>query len=176
MRCRLPVALGAATLLAAGTAAAHVGLERRQAPPGTTFKAVFQIGHGCNGAPTTSVRIRMPEGVVAVKPMPKSGWGLQLTEGDYATPYTDHGRTITKGVTEVAWTGGELLDAHYDEFVVRFRLTDLAPGTKLYFPVVQECREGVHRWIEIPADGQDPDELAEPAPMLEVIEADPGAR
>jgi periplasmic copper chaperone A len=49
------------------------------------------------------------------------------------------------------------------------RLTDFEPGTVLTFPTVQECAGGVHRWIEIPAAGQDPDELEEPAPQLEII-------
>ena len=34
-------------------------------------------------------------------------------------------------------------------------LTDrLKPNTTLYFPVVQECEQGVSRWIDIPAAGQ----------------------
>jgi uncharacterized protein YcnI len=28
----------------------------------------------------------------------------------------------------------------------------------------------VHRWIEIPAAGQDPDELEEPAPQLTIVD------
>ena len=32
--------------------------------------------------------------------------------------------------------------------------------------MVQECEKGVHRWIEIPAEGQHADELPEPAPAL----------
>lgn len=50
------------------------------------------------------------------------------------------------------------------------RLTDLAPGTVLYFATVQEYAAGVHRWIEIPAAGQDPHELDEPAPEVRIIE------
>jgi hypothetical protein len=29
-----------------------------------------------------------------------------------------------------------------------------APGQTLYFPVIQECQQGVHRWIEIPTGQQ----------------------
>ena len=54
------------------------------------------------------------------------------------------------------------------------RLTDFAPGTVLTFPAVQECAGGVHRWIEIPAPGQDPDELDEPAPQLEIVNSSSG--
>ena len=81
--------------------------------------------------------------------------------------------TLTEGVTEIAWSGGELPDEYYDEFVFRGRLTGFEPGTVLSFPIVQECTQGVHRWIEIPAEGQDPDELDEPAPQLTIIEGSP---
>jgi hypothetical protein len=35
-------------------------------------------------------------------------------------------------------------------------------GQTLYFPAVQECQQGTHRWIEIPAVGQKRDDLREP--------------
>jgi uncharacterized protein YcnI len=155
-----------ATILAtglAGPALAHATLEAGQAPAGSYYKAVARIGHGCDGSPTLKVRIRMPEGVTAVKPQPKAGWELATVKGKLATPVADsHGNTITEGVTEVAWTG-RLLDEHYDEFVVRLKLPD-RPGETVYFPIVQECEQGAHRWIEIPKPGQDPDALKEPAP------------
>ena len=43
-------------------------------------------------------------------------------------------------------------DDDYDEFVISTFLSgSLKPNTTLYFPVVQECEQGVSRWIEIPA-------------------------
>ena len=82
---------------------------------------------------------------------------------------------MAEGVTEVAWTGGELPDAWYDEFVFRGRLAGFAPGTVVYFPVVQECPDGaVHRWIEIPAAGKCADDYEEPAPGV-TITAKPAA-
>ncbi|MBP2232240.1 uncharacterized protein YcnI [Azospirillum agricola] len=160
-------ALAAALLLALpATALAHATLETAQAPSGSYYKAVIRIGHGCDGSPTTTVRVRVPEGVVAVKPMPKSGWTLSTVEGTYATPYENHGQTITKGVTEVVWTGGTLPDAWYDEFVFRAKLPEKAAGTVLHFPIVQECEKGVHRWIEIPEPGRSTDDYKEPAPTV----------
>ncbi|MBP2291876.1 DUF1775 domain-containing protein [Azospirillum rugosum] len=73
------LALGAGLLClaaAAGTASAHVSLETREAPAGSYCKAVLRVPHGCGGAATTAVRIRLPEGVIGVKPMPKPGWKL----------------------------------------------------------------------------------------------------
>jgi uncharacterized protein YcnI len=104
--------------------------------------------------------------VSGVKPQPKPGWKLEITRAKLATPLDDgHGGKIAEGVAEVAWSGGSLPDEHYDEFAMRVKLPD-RPGATLYFPVVQECKQGVHRWIEIPAAEQRADDLKEPAPAL----------
>ncbi len=68
------VAGGLLCLLAVGsTASAHVALEAKQAKVGAGYKAVFGVPHGCEGQPTTEVSIDIPEGIIAVKPMPKAG-------------------------------------------------------------------------------------------------------
>ncbi|WP_298872121.1 YcnI family protein [uncultured Bradyrhizobium sp.] len=140
--------------LVASPAAAHVYLEGKQATVGSSYKAVFAVPHGCSGSSTVKLRVQIPEGVIAVKPMPKAGWNVDVVEGEYASPYDYHGNKLTSGVKEVVWSGGNLPDRNYDEFVVSSFLTDsLKPNTTLYFPVVQECEKGVSRWIEIPAEG-----------------------
>lgn len=142
-----------------------------EAPVGATYKAVLRVGHGCDEAATTRIRVRIPEGEIDVKPMPKSGWTLETVTGPYAKSYGSHGDAVTEGVTEVNWSG-ELPDAFYDEFVFRALLTDgLAPETDLYFPVVQECGEKAEGWIEIPAAGQDPHSLEAPAPGVHLLPA-----
>jgi uncharacterized protein YcnI len=45
----------------------------------------------------------------------------------------------------------------------------LPPGGTLYFPVVQECENGIHRWIELPQDGKPATDLKEPAPALKLL-------
>jgi periplasmic copper chaperone A len=160
------VALGAAILCLTGasTAFAHATLETKEAPASSFYKAVIRIGHGCEGTATTSIRVQIPEGVIAVKPMPKPGWDLTTKEGQYAQAYDYYDEKLTKGVTEVSWTGGSLPDAWYDEFVFRARLPDRPPGTVIHFPIVQQCEKGVHRWIEIPEPGKTADDYKEPAP------------
>lgn len=163
----------AAALLAFGASAAfaHVTLETRQAEVGSSYKAVLRVPHGCDGKATTALRVRIPEGVISVKPMPKPGWELATVTGKYEKGYTYHGASVDEGVTEIDWTGGELPDAFYDEFVFTAWLTDSLPaGEKLYFPVVQECGDAADRWIEIPAAGQDAHDLKLPAPGLTLIE------
>jgi uncharacterized protein YcnI len=146
---------------------AHVTLETGQAQVGTTYKAVLRVPHGCDGAATTAIRVRIPEGVLDVKPMPKPGWTLNVVKGKYAKPYRLFRAEVSEGVTEIDWTNGRLPDEDYDEFVFHsFLASDLQPGQTVYFPVVQECEKGVHRWIEIPAAGTD---YPEPAPGLKLV-------
>ena len=140
--------------LAASPASAHVTLENRQASVGSYYKAVFAVPHGCAGSATVKVRVQVPEGVIAVKPMPKPGWSVEAIKGKYAADYDYHGTKLSEGVKEVVWSGGKLPDDNYDEFVVSTFLTGgLKPNSTLYFPVVQECEQGVSRWIDIPDEG-----------------------
>lgn len=126
-------------LLLAGmvsAAQAHITFENHQAAVGGTVKAVLQVGHGCEGSDTTRIRVRIPEGVLSAKPQPKAGWTLAVTPD------------AAGGVREIAWTG-DLPDAWYDKFTFRATLAPtLKVGDTLYFPVVQECKQGVARWID----------------------------
>jgi uncharacterized protein YcnI len=166
-------ALAAAALLAlAGPALAHTTLEAQQAPVASTYKAVLRVGHGCEGAPTLKLRVRIPEGVINVKPMPKPGWEMETVKAAYGKTYDHYGTAMSEGVREIVWTG-KLLDEHYDEFVFRAYLTDsLKPDTMLYIPVVQECSGGkADRWIEIPSEGKSADDYQYPAPGLKLLPA-----
>ena len=72
--------LGAALLGAAGAFAgatiafAHITLENQQAAVCASYKAVLRVPHGCEGSATVAVRVRVPDGYLDVKPMPKAGW------------------------------------------------------------------------------------------------------
>ncbi|WP_117195171.1 YcnI family copper-binding membrane protein [Rhizobium terrae] len=162
-----------AAIIACGTTAAlaHVTLEGKEAAVGTTYKAVLRVPHGCEGKPTNIVRVQIPEGFYSVKPQPKAGWTLEKIKGAYARAYDNHGSQVTEGVKEVVWSGGNLGDDEYDEFVVRGTIAaDLKVGATLYFPVIQECPEGLkERWIELPAEGQKASDLELPAPGVKLL-------
>lgn len=164
------VLLAALGLAAVTPAFAHVTLEAQEARVGAGFKAVVRVPHGCEGSATTAIRVKIPDGMIAVKPMPKPGWTLEIKTGPYGKTYNHfHNAKLSEGVTEVSWSGGKLLDANYDEFVfASFLSGDLQPGKTLYFPVVQECEKGVHRWIEIPT-GKPGEHLDQPAPGVKLI-------
>jgi uncharacterized protein YcnI len=167
----------AGVLLGTCTAFAHVTLENAQAASGANYKGVLRVGHGCEGSPTTAIRIRIPEGIVAVKPMPKPGWKLEVVTGKYPKTYNlEHGVKLSEGVTEISWSGGNLPEAFYDEFVFTATIADdLKAGQAVYFPTVQQCEKGMHRWIEIPAagaagHGHGGAQAGEPAPVLRIMD------
>lgn len=162
--------LAAVLCLAAGSAGAHVTLEVSEAPANSFVKFVLRVPHGCGGQPTTAIRVQVPEGVINAKPMPKPGWTLDILRGPYAKSYDYYGTTLTEGVREIAWSGGELPDAWYDEFVFRAKVTDFPVGTSIAVPVVQVCGETSERWIEVPEAGKAADDYAFPAPTLTIVE------
>lgn len=161
--------LACALFGAAPTAFAHVTLEVREAKAGAPYKAVLRVPHGCDGSATLKVKAQIPEGMIAVKPMPKAGWQLESVKGRYAKSYPYyHGAQLSEGVKEITWTG-KLADDHYDEFVFSGFLAAELPAGKLHVPVAQECEKGEARWTEIPAAGQDAHALKFPAPALTVL-------
>jgi periplasmic copper chaperone A len=163
---------GALAIAFAAPASAHVTLEAQEAKINSGYKAVLRVPHGCGSSATTSVRVKIPEGLIGVKPMPKPGWTLTTTTGKYPKAYKLYHNEVSQGVTEIGWAGGKLPDDWYDEFIFTGFLTgDLQPGKTLYFPVVQECETGVHRWIEIPEPGKARSDYPEPAPGLKLLPA-----
>lgn len=160
------------TLMAATSAQSHATLETQKAAVGSTYKGVMRIGHGCEGQATLKVSIKIPEGVISVKPMPKAGWTLDTKIGAYAQTHDYYGTPMNEGVREIIWTGS-LDDAHYDEFTFRGSLVDtLQEGEMIYFPTVQTCADGTNTWVNIPAEGQDAHDMEDPAPGLELTGAE----
>ena len=131
---------------------------------------MLKVPHGCDGTATLKVRAQIPDGVIAVKPMPKAGWQIETVRAPYGRSYPYfHGQQLSEGVKEIVWSGGKLPDDHYDEFVFAGYLArELEPGP-LYFPVTQECEKGEWRWVDVPAKGQDPHALKAPAPALVIL-------
>ena len=151
------LATAVAGVLFAPLAHSHITFLEPQAAVAAGYRAALRVPHGCEGSPTTAIRVQIPEGVIGVKPQPKAGWTLELVKGDYARSHTQYGKEVSAGVKEIVWSGGSLPDEHYDEFVFVGYLSDaLEPGKKLYFPVVQQCEQGEAHWTRLPADAAPP--------------------
>ncbi|XAH24241.1 YcnI family protein [Xylophilus sp. GW821-FHT01B05] len=136
-------------------AQAHIVLDQKSAPAGSYYKAVLRVGHGCDGAATTAITVRMPPGVQAAHPQPKPGWTLDI-------------RRAAEGgeVSDITWRGGQLPDAWYDEFALQVKLPN-TPGP-LWFKVLQQCGDTSTDWAEVPATGTVTRGLRRPAALLEV--------
>lgn len=162
-----------AASVCASSVFAHIVLAEPAALGNTGYSAALRVGHGCDGAATTAIRVTVPAGFKGAKPMPKAGWLLSTKSGKLAVPYDDHGTPVTEGVTEITWTaapGNALPDAYFDEFVLRGNLPGEAGA--MWFKVLQTCATGSIDWAEIPAAGQSAHSLKSPAAMLEIIPSD----
>ena len=159
-----------AMIFAAG-AQAHTVLEYSVATAGQSYKATFQVGHGCGNSPIRQIVADIPAGVQGAKPMPKAGWRLEVTRGPLAQPYASHGRTISEDVTRITWTARTpedmLPNGHYDEFVLVATLPNQAG--MMYWPVQQICESGRIDWTEIPQSGQKLSDVKFPAAALDIM-------
>jgi len=161
-----------ALLSGAGASFAHITLQDPVAAAGAGYRAALRVGHGCEGASTTEVKVTIPAGFNGAQPMPKPGWTLYTQVGKLAEPYVSHGTKYTDGVLEIRWLANgpdnALSDAFYDEFV--FRGTTPAKPGPLWFKVVQTCEKGSNAWVEVPAAGTSTKGLKAPAALLEVLD------
>ncbi len=166
---------GALTLMAAAPASAHVTVTPSDTAAGAYTVLTFSNGHGCEGSPTTAITIEIPEGINAVSPTRNPFYDVEKQIEQLDEPVTDsHGNEVTERVATVTYTATTPLpDGYRDAFELSLQLPD-AEGETLAFPTVQTCEEGETAWVEIPAEGQDADELENPAPALTITEAGEG--
>ena len=163
-----------ALLVFASAARAHVTLDQPEAPARSSYRAVFKVSHGCDGAATTEIAVTLPEGLRGAKPMPKPGWTLTTQRRPLKTPYDSHGKAVTDELAEARWVANSAADqwpdAWYDEFVLRASLP-AEPG-ELAFQVRQVCTRGEWHWAELPS-AANPKPRA-PAVRLKVVPAPTG--
>jgi uncharacterized protein YcnI len=158
--------LGAAVaaLALAVPASAHITIPEGEVPSGGSAVIHLRVPHGCEGAPTDTVEVRIPDGVVSGQPEHIPGW-TEETEMVESEPYERFGETLTERVGVIRWSGGSLPDLAYLDFGVR--ATFLADeGTVLAFPVVQRCGDLEEAWIEPTIAGEEPEH---PAPTVQVV-------
>jgi uncharacterized protein YcnI len=155
----------------AGGAFSHIVLQDGAAVAGASYRATFRVGHGCDGAATTGIKVSIPVGFNGAQPMPKAGWTVRAVTDKLAQAYEAHGKTFTEGVAEISWTANSAADAlpsdFYDEFVLR-GTTPTKPGP-LWFKVVQTCTQGSTAWVDVPLQGTSTKGLKSPAALLEVL-------
>jgi periplasmic copper chaperone A len=179
MHLRRPVlaAVPALVLLGVGLppAAAHVDLTPSTTAAGAPTVLTFETSHGCEGSPTTSLTITVPEIVLDVQPTLYPGWDVEKVEGELSTPLElSDGTTIETYTAAVVYTAQEPVEDGYRvAFEVGMRNPYL-PGERLSFPTVQTCEDGEIEWSDPVPEGQDPHEMDTPAPTYTVTEEGSG--
>ena len=134
-----------AGLLFTTSAIAHVSVSG-PGFAGENQVLTFNIGHGCEGADSFRLEVKIPAEVVSARGLP----------GDFGEPAVV--ANATGQVTSVTWEKATVKD-NDDQFyrhAIRLRVPD-APFTTLYFPAIQTCRtaEGVEtvvEWTALPGE------------------------
>ncbi|MBB2976000.1 uncharacterized protein YcnI [Microbacterium endophyticum] len=156
-------ALAAGLVLAAPLAAsAHVTVAPdTDAVAGGYGVLTFAFSHGCDGSPTTSLDIEIPDGLASVSPTIEAGWSIDVTrDGEDGL------------VKRVVYTAEEPVESGLRATIsLGVKYEDDTAGQTLAFPVTQVCESGSTEWTQVPADGQDAEELESPAPAVTVGEA-----
>ncbi|NBB47339.1 DUF1775 domain-containing protein [Rhizobium sp. CRIBSB] len=173
MKTKLILATAIATLASTTAVFAHATFANQPAKIGSYVAATLQVPHGCDGKATNEVQIKLPEGFISAKPMPKPGWEVEVITGDYQKSYDNHGKEVKSGPVEIRFKNGELPDNFYDTFTVYGKIAAGDPALGLAFPTVQLCgTDGKVAWDQIAAPGQDPHDLDGPAPVLKLVAAE----
>lgn len=168
--CALPAA-AAVVFLTAGVASAHVTISPGEGAAGSYGVFTASVGHGCDGSPTTTITIQLPEQLLAITPTRNPLWDVEKVMEDLPEPITDtHGNEITERVSQVVYTAkNPLPDGYRDAFELQFQVPDVA-GETMVFPVIQTCEKGETAWVEVAEEGAE--EPEHPAPMVVVTAAE----
>lgn len=162
VRAAAAVLASAALVVAAPLAAqAHVTATPDAATAGGYGTLTFAFSHGCDGSPTTSLEITIPEGLASVYPTIEAGWQIDVQRDGENGP-----------ISLITYTADEPVpDGIRAAVVLGVQYAEDTAGETLAFPVNQVCEVGNTDWAEIAEDGVDPHSLDAPAPTVTVGEA-----
>lgn len=133
----------ASTFAIASPALAHMTFETAQSAPGEQFRGVLVLPHGCDGAPTDTIRVTLPQGFVDVSAEAKDGWTLE-------TPGSDG------QVSQIVWSGGSVPDDGHETFAFTGTFAADLPETDMVFAVEQMCGEVSLGWEPAVSLGDEP--------------------
>lgn len=159
-------------LLGLGAASAHVSATPSETAAGAYSLVTFSVAHGCDGSPTKSLTITLPEELNDATPTVNPNWTISTAIQKLDTPRTlANGSKISERTASITYTAKTPLKDHErDAFTLSVQLPDAA-GTTLHFPTLQKCESGQTDWKEIPAAGADHDSVEAPAPELTITKS-----
>ena len=166
------LAAGAALVLPATSAFAHVTVNPREAVQGRYAKLAFRVPNERDNAGTTKLEVNLPAehpfASVSVRPQP--GWTYAVERVKLPTPIKVHDNEISETVSKITWSGGVIKPNEFNEFEVSVGpLPDDVDS--ITFKALQTYENGeVVRWIEEETPGAA--EPERPAPVLKLTKAD----
>lgn len=137
-------------------------VDPADAQAGASRTLAFSSSHGCDGSPTSAIVIDIPDAVATTTPVAQGGWAIERELGDAEQP------------TRVTFTPDDPIESGIQAsvaLVVAF--SEDAAHTDVAFPVTQECLGGSTAWVETADEGQDPESLDAPAPVVAVGDVAP---
>jgi uncharacterized protein YcnI len=176
------IAMGALSALALTPAAAgaHVTVHPNSIPAGAFATVEIRVPSEEPTAATTSLRVKLPEGVAYAAGSPVPGWTFKAKTKKLAQPLTTDDGTVSSEVTEIAYSGGRILAGQLQSFPLTVSIPAAAKaGDTLTFPTVQTYANGeVVRWIGSESDEHPAPTIAitaEGGPILDLTGDAPGA-
>ena len=149
-------ALAAGLLLALAaplSASAHVGVEASSTAAGSFSVLTFSVGHGCEGSPTTSVAISLPESILDATPTVNPNWTISKVVETLDEPIPAEEEPITERTGQIVYTAiTPLAPDQRDTFQLSLALAG-EEGDVLEFETLQTCEVGETLWTgeEVPS-------------------------
>jgi periplasmic copper chaperone A len=158
-----PVVTGACAL-APAAAQAHVSLHPNAIPQGADVTLYVRVPNEVDHADISSVRIKLPNGVVSALGDPPPGWSFRARTHKLAKPIKTDDGVVSTTVGEVDFTGGNTPPGQFANLPLTLSLPASAKqGSVLRFPTVQTYSNGeIVRWIDPTADDE------HPAPSIDI--------
>jgi uncharacterized protein YcnI len=164
------LAAGAALVLPATSALAHVTVNPREATGGGYAKLAFRVPNERDNASTTKLEINFPaeHPFASVSVRPQAGWTYTVDKTKLATPIKSHDNEISEVVSKITWTGGAIKPGEFNEFEVSVGPLP-SDADSITFKALQTYSDGeIVRWIEEATAGSEPER---PAPVLKLTKA-----
>jgi uncharacterized protein len=164
-------AAGAALVLPATSAFAHVTVNPREAIQGGYAKLAFRVPNERDNASTTKLEVNFPTDhpLASVSVRPQPGWAYAVEKTKLTTPIKSDDGDITEAVSKITWTGGAIKPGEFNEFEVSVGPLP-SDADSVTFKALQTYSNGeVVRWIEEATPGGSSPE--HPAPVLKLTKA-----
>ena len=168
-------ASAAGVLLFAAPALAHITVTPDSVPAGSTTELTFHVPNEEAAANTVKIDVQIPTthpiAQLLVRLVP--GWTATVKTIKLPKPVTTDDGTFTTAVSEVSWSGGQIVPGQFQDFAISCDSLPDGAG-QLTFKAIQTYSNGdIVRWIDVSQAGQP--EPAHPAPIVTLTATSPGS-